>query len=175
MAFSETDPIAPLHTLLNGITDDFNSKFAVRQIKTYRWANTAARTATTGMSNGDEGYQIDTGAFYDRTGSAWVIQDTGWVDATLLNGWVNIAGDPVRYRRRGGVVYMSGRASGGTATTVLTLGVGFRPGPSIRAVARVGTGNSICYIETHPYGTVFTSTTGDVPNFSNMPAFIAEN
>jgi hypothetical protein len=37
----------------------------------YRWADTAARNAQTGMSIDDHGYQIDTGATYRYNGSAW--------------------------------------------------------------------------------------------------------
>ena len=60
----------------NAETATFNDAFAAigntRQIKTYKWADNAARTAQTGMTAGDEGYQTDTDTYYTYDGAAWV-------------------------------------------------------------------------------------------------------
>lgn len=48
-----------------------------RQIQTFVWANTAARNAQTGMTEGDEGYQLDNNTNYQYTGTAWVAQYSG--------------------------------------------------------------------------------------------------
>jgi len=42
-----------------------------RQLSTFRWANSAARGSQTGMTNGDEGFQGDTGATYKYLGGVW--------------------------------------------------------------------------------------------------------
>lgn len=77
-----TDPVAPLETVFanqaqstqNAITSlrtDWNNFGADHAIHGYRWTNAAARAAQTGMVAGDTGYQIDTTASYQYTGSAW--------------------------------------------------------------------------------------------------------
>jgi hypothetical protein len=43
-----------------------------RQIQTFVWANSAARTAQTGMIAGDFGFQTDTSTTYRYIGSSWV-------------------------------------------------------------------------------------------------------
>lgn len=52
--------------------------FAQRQIRTFKWANAAARTAQTGMSEGDVGHQIDTRVTYLYTSSAWKAWSSSW-------------------------------------------------------------------------------------------------
>ena len=42
-----------------------------RQIQTFVWADTAARNAQTGMTEGDFGYQLDNDLTYRYTGSIW--------------------------------------------------------------------------------------------------------
>ena len=103
----------------------------VRQIQTYKWADNAARTAQTGMGAGDEGYQTDTDTNYRYDGAGWIVVggDTGWIAAILNSGWTNNSGgDPIKYRRYRGVVYLRGRGdTTGTTVTAFTLPVGFRP------------------------------------------------
>lgn len=43
-----------------------------RQIQTFVWANSAARSSQAGMIAGDLGYQTDTGLTYRYNGSSWV-------------------------------------------------------------------------------------------------------
>lgn len=52
--------------------------------------------------------------------------DSGWVTPTLINGW-SVSTLAVQYRRLNGVVYLRGRATGGTSNTAFTLPGGFRP------------------------------------------------
>lgn len=78
-----TDPVAPLETVFanmansiqdgfDGFRTDWNGFTATRAIQTFRWANDAARTAQTGMTAGDIGYQTDTTTFHLYNGSAWI-------------------------------------------------------------------------------------------------------
>lgn len=65
------------------VQDAFNDKINnTRQKQTYRWANSAARTAQTGMQAGDVGYQVDTAMDYIYTGSAWRLNTGGLVLVT---------------------------------------------------------------------------------------------
>jgi len=135
-------------TIDNAETATFNTAFAAvgtafsgftgtRQIQTFVWADNAARTAQTGMTAGDEGYQTDTDTAYRYDGTAWVVvgvPDTGWQVPTLLNGWTNYGGgfQGARYRRKDGVVYVQGRINDGTeGVSVLNLPAGFRPTASL--------------------------------------------
>ena len=107
----------------------------VRQIQTYKWADNAARTAQTGMTAGDEGYQTDTDTTYIYSGSVWraVLEDTGWIALILLNSWVNFGGGvyaDAQYRRLNGITYLQGVIKDGStsrATSVGEIPVGFRP------------------------------------------------
>ena len=49
-----------LATMAASIQTAFTNRFASKQANTYVWANAAARTAQTGMTIGDIGYQTDT-------------------------------------------------------------------------------------------------------------------
>lgn len=61
------------------------------------------------------------------------LEDTGWIAATLLNGWTNYGGGyaPAQYRRINGVVYLQGLLAPGTFTAqtpvVSALPAGYRP------------------------------------------------
>jgi hypothetical protein len=58
------------------------------------------------------------------------IQDTGWVNAALLNSFINFGAphEVARYRKKGGVVYLEGVVKfGGSNTIMMQLPVGFRP------------------------------------------------
>lgn len=90
-----TDPVAPLETVfanmansvqdaLDGFRTDFDDFTAERAIQTFRWADSAARNAQTGMVAGDIGYQIDTAVGYTYSGSGWVA--TGTVALLDKNG-----------------------------------------------------------------------------------------
>ena len=120
-------------TVDNAETATFNDAFAAigntRQIKTYKWADNAARTAQTGMTAGDEGYQTDTDTTYIYSGSVWraVLEDTGWVAMSLNSGWT-VSGTAAAIRRINGVVYTRGRVDRASTAdaNIFTIPVGFR-------------------------------------------------
>ena len=130
-------------TIDNAETATFNDAFAaignavvavenVRQIKTYKWADNAARTAQTGMTAGDEGYQTDTDTAYRYDGAVWglaaLVPQTGTM--TPASGYtLNAANDVFVV---GKVCTVSGyitKNSGvfASSSVVGTLGSGFRP------------------------------------------------
>lgn len=125
--------------MATSIQDAFDDKVNdTRQIQTFRWADSTARGAQTGMIAGDRGYQTDTAVEYIYNGSAWVTYplDTGWINATYSGAWGTSSSMPVRYRRRNGVVYVEGEATGGSAaSTIFNLPAGYRPTTQLKRMA----------------------------------------
>ena len=131
-------------TIDSAETATFNDAFAaignavvavenVRQIKTYKWADNAARTAQTGMVAGDEGYQTDTDANYHYTGSVWSPWVTGGTVGTITpaSGYTLDGGRTKLHRTQDGVVTfqigVSGSGSIPNYATVANIPAGFRP------------------------------------------------
>lgn len=52
----------------------------------YYWANAAARTAQTGMIDGQYGYQADTKVLYRYNGAAWKAWESDWITYTATLG-----------------------------------------------------------------------------------------
>lgn len=69
--YADASTPAALATITAAMADAEADQVAVRAIQTYKWANAAARTAQTGMSEGDIGDQADTDVQYRYSGSAW--------------------------------------------------------------------------------------------------------
>lgn len=67
-----TDQVSPLETVFANMANSIQTAFNTRGTYNYRWANAAARTAQTGMRNGDYGFQIDTNAQYRYMLSNWM-------------------------------------------------------------------------------------------------------
>ena len=103
----------------------------VRQIKTYKVADTTALNALTGMGEGDIADQADTDATYRYSGSAWVRawrpDAVGTVTATT-GGTVD---STTRLVRSGNVVVMNLTVNRTTApsagTVIAVVPTGFRP------------------------------------------------
>lgn len=60
--------------------------------------------------------------------------DTGWIDATLVNGWTDFGGAwaPAAFRRKNGITYIRGLIiPGANAAGAFNLAAGFRPGADI--------------------------------------------
>jgi hypothetical protein len=72
------DQVAPLNTVFQNLAETTQTALAPRASFSYRWADAAARTAQAGMRNGDQGYQIDTGLWYERIAAAWVRSSGVW-------------------------------------------------------------------------------------------------
>ena len=95
-------------------------------------------------------------------------EDSGWISATLENGWANIYGNTtVQYRKINGIVYLKGNANNSTGLsnyngkTIFTLPEGFRPGNAWGSiVVRSGTGTG--------YITLNTGTGNGVVSFTNI-------
>lgn len=127
-----SDQIAPLQTVFGTMASSMQSALSnTRALKSFRWANNAARTAQTGMQKNDRGYQADTDALYTYDGSTWVIEDTGWQSLPGQSGNYTFDNNAA-YRRIGKVVYLRGQVtkkSGNMAAgdSYFTMGAGLRP------------------------------------------------
>lgn len=108
-----------------------------RALRTYRWADTAARNSQTGMTAGDIGYQINTDVLYRYSGSTWTsISDFGSATVTPLGSVFN---SNLTVRRNGTRVFLDGFFSpsastgtwGGTFEPVGTIPAGFRPAEEV--------------------------------------------
>ena len=68
-----SDTISSLPTYINDSITPINNWAKDRMTKNFKWANTAAKTAQTGMTEGDIGYQLDTNVQYTYDGAAWIV------------------------------------------------------------------------------------------------------
>ncbi len=100
------------------------------------------------------------------------IADTGWINLTLINGWSS--GQLPQYRRKNGVVYLKGRPTGGSSTTIAQLPVGFRPGGSVSIFSAVIDGSSaatIVRVVVQSDGSIVAGATSHSPNISGCTPF----
>ena len=76
------DNVAPLNAVFQNLAESVQDAFTAvdtridtindtQQMYDYRWANSAARAAQTGMRVGDLGFQVDTEVIYRYNGSNW--------------------------------------------------------------------------------------------------------
>lgn len=111
-----------------------------------------------------------------RLGGVWDQQtgDSGWITPTLLLSWT--AANAISYRYFNGVVFLRGRASGGTTGTAFTLPAGFRPGGNRWHMALNGSATSgvtaVIGVLVDASGNVIL-TTGTTPNLDSI-SFIQE-
>ena len=85
--------------------------------------------------------------------------DTGWVDLTLLNGWLNYGGvyPNAAYRMIGGVVYIRGLIKSGTVTNITplaTLPVGCRPAFDHMSAVTASPGSAFARIDVQAGGNI---------------------
>lgn len=157
-----------LRTAINAVNDavdDNTAEFNDREIYSYRWADSSARTGQAGMRAGDKGYQVDTNAEYTYTGTEWEIHDTGWIEPTLINSWTQSGAVTVGYRRVGETVNMRGRVTGGTTGAAFVLPEGFRPDQrGFYGVLTGASGSTITVVTLQASGNV-EAVSGALPNF----------
>jgi len=97
-----------------------------------RFASSTARAAAIpAPTEGMVSWLNDTNRLYGYNGTTWMLvgllDDTGWITATLAAGWTGVAGNLPVYRRMNGITYLSGTAaSTGGVPAAFTLPVGFR-------------------------------------------------
>jgi hypothetical protein len=172
-----TDPVAPLETVfanmansvqdaLDGFRTDFDDFTAERAIQTFRWANTAARTAQAGMVAGDVGYQEDTKVNYIYSGSAWVATTDQAV--TLTPGascTLNAGTKAVKNEYAGRVVVNLNITKSSNYTSgdaIATFPAGSRPSGTV-LLAGALTNATLCFVTVNSSGVVnvyFTGTAG---------------
>lgn len=148
--YADASTPASIATITAAMADAEADQIAVRQIQSYKWADAAARTAATGMTEGDIGYQLDTNVNYLYDGAAWGAsqgQVTAWVtySPTLTNFTVGAGGSPistVRWRYVGTMIEVdykfvlgtTGAITGAPRFTLPVTGASTYVSPAIRGV-----------------------------------------
>ncbi len=108
----QADGIANLYTYVNDVVNPINDWAKQRMAKSFPpWPNSAARTAQTGMTVNDRGYQTDTDTSYRYNGTAWTVWEKPWTSftATIANftGSVAFVTDTAYYMVSAGVCYFT--------------------------------------------------------------------
>lgn len=85
------------------------------QVHAFQWADSSARSAQSGMVEGDIGYQADTDTYYQYTGSAWQLMALG-----LAVGSNMVRGATVSYTGTSASMDANGKVTF-TSCTVLTV------------------------------------------------------
>lgn len=138
----------------------------------YSVANAAALPAS-GNWKGRTLMAEDTGAVYRCTAlpATWSkgVEDTGWINATLLNSWVAFGSgfSTPGYRRLNGMVYLRGVVKDGVltqGTSIFTLPAGFRPSATLRFATVSSTAFAIMHVTAA--GAVATEIVGSASSLS---------
>lgn len=139
-----------LAALADSVQDALTARLdtpGTHEIYSYRWADSTARNAETGMRAGDYGYQVDTGFSYFYNGSAWVVSSTGVGAASLtLDAGVTASQNLVAKEGRVVTITVTATRSAGWSTDgeVGTLPSGFRPSATVYGAALTfGTGSVV--------------------------------
>lgn len=178
--YEETDPISPIHTLLNtgqqSVSNAFGEASRIWKVDNAGERNALAVARAASAANPVYVHQADAPVASrlkvseDPTGNVWRTiyagDDTGWISASLQNGWVNFGGaySIAEYRRLNGIVYVQGLIKSGTinpGTVLFNLPVGFRPRAYFISPAWGNGGGSA--IEVAPNGNVVV---GDISAFT---------
>lgn len=118
---------------------------------------------------------------YDKMGGMFYEDWTGdqWAAATLLNSWTNVAGaQSAQYRIIGDRVDVRFAIEDGTALTLFTLPIGYRPAASVGATAQVhdNSGNpDFGHVRVDPNGDVVLELHGTLSNhdvWANFSFFV---
>jgi hypothetical protein len=120
---------ASLADITSAMATSIQNAFNVREIQSFSWANSTAKSAQVGMIIGDIGYQIDNLVYYRWNGSTWKI----WAKAPAAyvpSFGVNLTptSTSVNFSVASGVVTVSGIITNSTTTTsgiTMTMPTGF--------------------------------------------------
>lgn len=108
---SASDPVAPLENVLNTrfaeLDNSITASDNLRAIRTYKWANSTARAAQTGMTEGDVGDQADNNHIYRYNGTAWIDVTSGVIPIVPL-----VSGTGVTVNSDGIVTFTNAGTSG---------------------------------------------------------------
>lgn len=111
---------------------------------------------------------VGVGAWYDALVDADAALDTrldtleadsGWLTLALVNSWAVSGGLTPQYRKINGQVFIRGRVTGGSATTIATLPSGYRPAAIRRFACSGGGATDLGNVSVNADGTLTTATT----------------
>lgn len=108
---------ASLATITAAIATSVQNALNVRETKSYSWADATAKSAQTGMSTGEIGYQVDNDTYYIYDGGAWQTwakQPTAYTP-TFTN--MTATSSNFVYAISGGRAFVTGEVVNSTTTT----------------------------------------------------------
>lgn len=176
-----TDQIAPLETVFANMATSVQNALNTRAVKGYRWADSTARAAQTGMTLGDLGFQADDATLYRYSGSAWAIWERD--STTFTPSWTNLTVSGTNtgiYNISGGranvVIFTEGAITGNASValpvTALTTALANNLsvlGPCTLIDASAGASGRFSGV------TVFASSTSVYPRFPNPATGAIQN
>ena len=120
-----TDQVAPLETVFANLAASVQTALNRRASYDFRWANTAARTAQTGMRTNDIGYQIDTDIEFRFNGTTWILWNQAWrlFSPSFTNLTVGNASTSGGYTVVNGVAHVNALITFGSTTTLAAGGL----------------------------------------------------
>jgi hypothetical protein len=119
---------ASLADITAAMATSVQNAFNVREMQSFSWANSTAKSAQTGMIIGDIGYQIDNLVYYRWDGSFWNIWAKAPVAYTPTFTNLTPTSTSFVYSVASGVVTITGTCVNSTTTTTgirMTLPTGF--------------------------------------------------
>jgi hypothetical protein len=108
---------ASLADITSAIATSVQNAFNVREMQSFSWANSTAKSAQTGMIIGDIGYQIDNATFYIYNGSSWKIWAKAETSYTPTFVGFTASAASFIYSIAGGVVRVTGKVTLSSAVT----------------------------------------------------------
>jgi len=153
---------------------------AWRQVTTATFASTGARD--TAYAKASAAYRVagvraldtSTAVESQRGASAWVLDDTGYTNATLSAGWTNFAPSPVGFRKIRDIVYIRGRASStGANATAFTLPIGFRTDTQKIIFLEAGGAQTRYAVNTNGDVAQVSASSQNNASFDNIPPYPA--
>lgn len=183
------DSVSPLHTALNLGLDSvstaldnpiYNTPAGVHVVANSTELAPLRTTMTTaGYPTSDPLYahRKDTGELYvqETSSSSWEslsVQDTGWINLTLQNGWESVGSNfTPQIRRKGSTVFLRGRVTGGTpGATIFNVGEQFRASVQMSWVVRQsGTTSDVTTLLYQPSGNFNTASTSTISGNASIP------
>jgi hypothetical protein len=113
---------ASLADITSAMATSVQNAFNVREMQSFSWANSTAKSAQTGMIIGDIGYQIDNLVYYRWDGSGWRIWAKAPASYTPTLGSFSASSNNFTFSVASGVVSISGHAiSSGAVTGEITI------------------------------------------------------
>lgn len=144
--YADGTTLASLETITAAMANSVQTALNKRQAKSFVWADSTARNAQTGMTEGDIGLQSDTAVYYIYQGTSWLVWAKAPTAYTPTITGPATSATSFSYSIEGGRVHVTGYmtfSGASTAALTLTTPTGYNINTGIIAAsiaAQIGTG-----------------------------------